>query len=147
MTRPTSHALEDFVHLLDKLTSENMNHDFFDANGISLSEEVQRRGGGVEVRDKGTIRLLEEFLRKHMRLEEPEIIDELLATLRKIRNRRQEPAHSVTENAYQRDLLTEQREMINRAYDAICSLRLMFMLHPKASRYVPPEWLQKGRIG
>jgi hypothetical protein len=147
LTKATSHALEEFYRLLDKLLSENMQRDFFRADGIELSQEVNRRGGKVEVCEKGTISLLEEFLRRHVRLREPEVLDEVVKTFRDIREWRQRPSHSVTRNVHDPNILSEQRGLMRRAYGAIRDLRLMFMVHPKASGYRPPEWLEKGRIG
>ena len=147
LTRPTSHALEEFVRLLDKLLSENMQREFFAADGIPLSEKISRNDGTIEVRDKNTIRLLEEFLRRHFRPQEPEVLDELVKTLKHVRRRRQPPSHSVTGNVHDPNILSEQRDLMRGVYGAIRDLRLMLMLHPKASGYRPPEWLQKGRIG
>jgi hypothetical protein len=147
LTKATSHALEEFYRLLDKLLSDNLQREFFEANGIPLSDETEEKDGTVRVRDKGSIRLLEEFLTRHLRLEQPEVLDELVKTLKHIRGRRSRPSHSVTNNVYNPDVVAEQRGIMRRAYTAVRDLRLMLMLHPKASEYRPPEWLQKGRIG
>jgi hypothetical protein len=147
LTKATSHALEEFIRLLDRLLSDNMQREFFDADGIPLSEEIKRKDGTIECRNKGSIRLLEEFVRRHFRLQEPEVLDELVDALRDVRRRRGRPSHAVTDNVHEPGVLAEQKEIMGKVYDAVRSLRLMFMLYPKASSYRPPDWLQKGRIG
>jgi hypothetical protein len=59
--RPTAANFDAFVMALDKLLSDRINSKFFDGK-VPLEEEIPRGEGQVEIRRKGSIRLLEEWL-------------------------------------------------------------------------------------
>jgi hypothetical protein len=58
MLRPTRKNYDEFVHLLDKMLSDNLNRDFF-AGDISLETTRTRADGTVQVEPSGTLQLLE----------------------------------------------------------------------------------------
>src|SRR5690349_8075397 len=62
LIRPTAKEFHDFVLLLDKLTSDNINRDFFKGK-IALEAEKDLGGGRISVQQKGTITLLEEWIK------------------------------------------------------------------------------------
>jgi hypothetical protein len=60
LQRPTEREFYAFVHILDKMLSENINRRFF--TDMQTEEEITRADGRIEVRTKGSIRLLSEWI-------------------------------------------------------------------------------------
>lgn len=145
MIRPTQKGLDSFIHLLDKMISENLDRNFFRGK-VELEEEVPRRDGKVEIRQKGTLRLLEEWLRSKYRPSDDEPLRAMFATFRKIRKMRQQPAHSVHEDEFDQRYFTKQRELLDEAYTAIRTVRLILANHPNSKAVKVDEALYEGRI-
>lgn len=145
LIRPTLKEYNDFVHLLDKIISENINREFF-LNDIELQSEELRRDGRIVVRQKGTIQLLDEWLRLKSRTPDREPIEEMIQTFKEIRQLRQHPAHSIAEDVFDQKYFKQQRDLIIRAYSGIRLLRLIFENHPKVKGYSIPDYLKKGEI-
>ncbi len=143
MIRPTLKEFNSFIHLLDKMISENVNKDFFQ-HEIPYETETKRSDGRIIVKEKGTIALLKEWLGIKVKTPDPKPIDEMIQTFLKIRKMRMKPAHKVDEDRFEQEYLKEQRKLIIEAYYAIRTLRLIFANHPKTKSYVMPEWLFKG---
>jgi hypothetical protein len=129
LIRPTKREFLDFVHLLDKMLSENLNKKFFEAD-IETTEEILRPGGRVEVKQISTIGLLERWLTVHWHPIDPAPLKEALKTLREIRTTRQSPAHSIEDDEFDQSYFKQQRDLIIRAYTAVRLLRLLFTEHP-----------------
>lgn len=147
MLRPTRRELNEFVLLLDKMLSDNINVDFFPEN-ISRTTETERKDGKVEVKHRGSIAMLEEWLNKAVRLPDPAPIDEILRELREIRKLRQKPAHAVDDDAYDPALFKEQRRLFLNGYDVVRTLRLLLANHPRARRALDEmnEQVRDGEI-
>ncbi|GAW32074.1 hypothetical protein [Carboxydocella sp. JDF658] len=143
--RPTLKNYESFVHSLDKMLSENINKEFFRGD-ISLEEEIERADGKIEVRTKGTIALLEEWITSRFKPKDPEPMKKLFATLKRIRRERQKPAHSIQEDVYDKKYFKLQDDLIIDAYSAVRTLRLIFANHPLLKSYKVPDWLYEGKI-
>lgn len=147
LLRPTVSEFNRFAQLLDKMMSDNLNKDFF-RGYIGLEEEEERADGRIVVHQVGTIQLLEQWVKKYFRPQEPEPIAKMLATFRHVRQARQKPAHSVDEDKFDQKYFREQRQLVVDAYDAVRTLRLMLANHPTV-RANPPEindLLYKGKI-
>ena len=145
LIRPTLGEFTAFVHLLDKMMSENINRDFF--KGLVDLEEIETRKDGASiVRKKGTIALLEEWLRSKFRPKDPQPFDEMFATFRRIRQLRQKPAHAVQEDKFDQAYFREQRQLVIEAYGAVRTLRQVLANHPRARGHEVPDWLFKGDI-
>ncbi|NTU50247.1 MAG: AAA family ATPase [Desulfobulbaceae bacterium] len=147
LLRPTLAEFNTFVLLLDQLMSDNLNKAFFSPE-VELSEDIQRDDGKVEVRQKGTIKLLEEWVTMHYRPADPEPLEKMIATFRKARTLRQKPAHAPQEDTFDQKYFREQRLLIIDAYAAIRTVRLILANHPKV-RAKPPvidEFLYEGKI-
>src|SRR5260370_5103698 len=100
MLRPTLRNLQEFALTLDKMLSDNLNRDFFRGD-IPLEDKVTAADGSVEVRQLGTITLLERWLNARYRSrDEEEIGNEVVEPLRKVREARQPTAHSLSQDAY-----------------------------------------------
>jgi hypothetical protein len=127
--------------------SDNINRGFF-LSDISLEEEQVRPDGKIVVRQKGTLTLLEEWLRKFFRPSDPKPFDDMFKGFRAVRKRRQKPAHAVNENVFDLAYFREQRRLMIDAYDSLRTLRLVLANHPMVKRNSPeihPQ-LAKGEI-
>jgi len=143
LIRPTSKEYCDFIHLLDKLISENINREFF-VGVIPIEEEHTRKDGKVEVRLTGTLQMLEEWLKKTFIPEDKKPMEEMIQTFKEIRKLRQKPAHAIDDNTYDQKYIKEQRELMKRAYTGIRLIRLIFENHPSTKEYEIPDVIKEG---
>lgn len=145
LIRPTLKEFNYFVHLLDKMISENIDKDFFQ-NEIPYQTERNRPDGKIIVRPKGTVTLLKEWLDRKVITPDPKPRDTMIQTFRKIRQMRMKPAHKVDENRFEQEYFKRQRQLMIEAYSAVRTLRLILANHPKTKTYEVPDWLFKGAI-
>ncbi|MFZ1316929.1 MAG: hypothetical protein WAT31_02815 [Candidatus Saccharimonas aalborgensis] len=147
LLRPTLKELNGFIHIVDKLISDNINTKFF-AGVIDLEAETLRSDGRVAVTRKATLTLLEEFIRGQFKpgKDSQAPMDEMFDTFKKIRKLRTKPAHSVEEDVFDQEYFKEQRALFIEAYKALRMLRLIFQNHPQADRNKIPDWLYEGKI-
>jgi hypothetical protein len=138
LLRPTLNEFNAFVHTLDRMCSDNINVTFF-RNDIELDEEIQRADGRLEVRRKGSIRLLDEWLDR-VRFDDLEPRRLMIATFRRIRNLRNSPAHTLRPDEFDPTYIQQQRELMIDAYGAVRTLRLILANHPATRGYEVPEW-------
>lgn len=143
LIRPTSKEYCDFTHLLDKLISENINRKFF-VGVIPIKEEHTRKDEKVEVSPKGTLQMLEEWLKKAFIPEDKKPMEEMLRTFKEIRKLRQKPAHAIDDNIYDQKYIKEQRELMKRAYAGIRLIRLILENHPFTKGYEIPDVIKAG---
>jgi hypothetical protein len=145
LLRPTARQYADFVLLLDKLISDNMDTAFF-RNDVPFEDEEQRNDGKTVVKPRGSIRILDAWLAARFRPQDDAPLREMIDTFRTIRRLRQRPAHAIDENSFNQTYLHEQRELMARAYTAVQTIRLIFANHPKCRTVDVPDWLSEGRI-
>ena len=145
LLRPTAREFDTFCHLLDKLLSDNLSKDFF-LDDVRTEHEAARSGGKVLIQPKGTIALLEEWVRARFRAVDTGPLDELFVALREVRRLRQKPAHAVNSNAFDQQYLRRQRELMVQAYTALRTLRLILANHPLAKGVEIPQHLFAGDI-
>lgn len=132
LLRPTRHEYGEFLLTADKLLSDNINKEFF-PDDIERATKHPQEDGTVEVRAKGTIALLQEWLASEFRLkDDPQVLDDMFRGLREIRKLRQLPAHSLKPNEYDVTLFEEQRLLFRRAYGSLRTLRMILANHPLA---------------
>lgn len=128
---PTSKNYYDFINLLDKYLSENINKSFFE--GVLELEELKPIGDNmVERVQKGTLRLLEEWVAKSFRFPDDSFPKKMLKPLKDVRSERQKPAHKVIENKYDPEFIDKQKKIVEACYISIGSLRSNLQTHPKA---------------
>jgi len=144
LVRPTRDKYETFVHLLDKMLSDNLDKGFFKGK-VELTK-LERKGKVFVEENKGTIVLLQEWLEKNVNFLDPTPKDEMIKILKEIRDQRSKPAHHVQEDEWDSQYFVKQREIIKRAYQAIRTLRSIFSNHPFAKTVNVPDWLYKGEI-
>ncbi len=145
LIRPTLKEFHDFVHLLDKLISENINRDFF-GQDVETSYDEVRADGKVVVREKGSIRLLEEWLRKRFRVDDTATINDIFLVFKKVRELRRRPAHALDDDKFDQKYIGQQRELVGQCYDAVRLLRLIFSSHPKTKNNPVPRWLEEAKV-
>ena len=147
LLRPTLAEFNSFVLLLDKMISDNINKEFF-AQDLSLEEDHERKDGKIIVRQKGTISLLEEWVRKYFQPADAEPLDEMFSAFRKIRNLRQKPAHAIKDDIFDQKYFKDQRQLVIEAYGAVRTLRLILANHPNVIGDPPEigEYLYDGKI-
>ncbi len=145
LLRPTLKELNSFVHLLDKMLSENINLEFF-VNEVPTEEERPLGDGRVEVHRKGSIQILRDWLNQTVGFLDSGPKDEMIQTFGKIRKMPQKPAHAVPEDEFDQRYFRKQRELVIEAYQAVRTLRLILTNHPAVHDYEVPEWLRKGEI-
>jgi len=120
LIRPTARELANFAGVLDKMLSENINRDFFQSE-VAYEDETTDRKGRIIVRQKGTIRILDEWIKAKVRLQDPqseELVDHAINTMKKIRKHRNPQAHKLSPDTYDRELFKEQIRLMRDAYRA-----------------------------
>lgn len=147
LLRPTLKSLQDFIHLLDKMLSDNINKDFF-LKSLELEEQIDREDGRVEVRRKGTLALLDEWLHVTVRFPDEEAYRTIVEPLRDVRKRRQKPAHVVMDDSYSADYTRQQDELVESVYYALGGLCVVMSTHPKAraAGYRLPDWFEQSKV-
>lgn len=144
-TSPTLRNYEEFISLLDKMLSHNINKNFFKGE-LELDELIPVSAGVVERKPKGTLRLLEEWLRKNYRLRNEEGYEMLFAPFKKARSERQNPAHKISENEYDKKYFRKQMDLMKEVYFSMDGLRQILGQHPKAKDIEIPDWIKNGNV-
>lgn len=147
LLRPTQAEFNNFMLLLDKMMSDNIDKKFF-GNDVALEIEKEREDGKIVVTPKGTIQILESWVNKYFHPADPTPIEDMMKTFKKVRQLRQKPAHKVNTDAFDQELFKQQRDIVINAYDAVRTLRLILANHPKVKANPPEisEQLYKGEI-
>ncbi len=147
LIRPTLQEFNDFILLFDKMLSDNINKDFF-RNEVAYETKVERDDGGIQINPKGTLQILDDWVRKSFKIADWQPWEETMRALRKVRKLRQKPAHAFNEDQFDQKYFKEQREIILEVYIAIRTIRLLFTNHPKvgAANIEVPDWLYEGKI-
>ncbi|RZJ99932.1 MAG: hypothetical protein EOO46_21505 [Flavobacterium sp.] len=141
---PTLKNYHDFIHVLDKMISENINKSFF-KNKIELFTLTEENGINIK-ENKGTLRLLEEWLTSIFNVKGDGSVAGIIKPFKNVRSERQTPAHKVKENVYDKTLIDKQKETISNVYNSMRQLRNIFSLHPKAKDFEIPDWLENGKL-
>jgi hypothetical protein len=145
LLRPTAREYSNFVLLLDKFISENIDIAFFRNEMPSEREEV-RADGKIQITRIGSLQMLSNWLAKNFKTNEQEPVQDMIEAFRAVRRLRQKPAHIISENTFDQRYIHEQRELMMQAYGAIRTLRLIFENHPGARIVEIPRWLEEGKI-
>ncbi len=129
------------------MISDNINRNFF-MNEIDYENEHEREDGKIIVTQKGTLQLLDEWIHKFFRLADWSEWNEAIASLKKVRKLRQQPAHEINEDVFDQKYFKDQRALILNAYNGVRTIRLIFANHPKVkvADIGIPDWLQEGKI-
>lgn len=145
MLRPTQQEFHDFIVVLDKLLSDNINPNFFGDDLVQLARWL-----GVEVNEQWSgaqrLRLLEGWITNRFRAADPLPMQEMVATLREIQSLRYRPARDLDDVRFDSGLYQQQRALMKRAYTAVRVLRLVFENHPAVGEYQVSKYLNDGLI-
>lgn len=142
---PTSKHYYDFVSLLDKMISDNINYKFFKHTNIELFD-IEFKDGLHEKKQKGTLRLFQEWLTESYCPDKPNEVKELFKSWNIIRGERMNPAHKISENVYDKTYFKKQMQLINEAYRTMKELRMVFQSHPKAKNVELDKSLDKVEV-
>jgi len=142
---PTTKNFNEFILLLDKMLSDNINLDFF-KDKVDIFEYKEIREGVVEKKQKGTLSLFQEWFSSIYHTSNGEDLSELFSPFKKVRKERQNPAHKITENKYDKQYFLLQKQYLEECFDAIKTLRMIFQKHPKGRSYKMPDWYDQVNI-
>lgn len=142
---PTSRNYYDFVNLLDKYISENINKSFF-IGRIDLEELKPIGDNKYERIQKGTIRALEEWLSKFFKYPDENTPKEIVKPFKMVRTERQKPAHKVINNHYDPTYIEKQKEVMEACYLSMGSIRRNIGTHPKAKGVELPDWIDEDNV-
>lgn len=145
LIRPTLKEYNEFVHLLDKLLSDNINKGFF-KDDVPLETEEKRKDGKIIVRPKNTISILGDWINKYFKTDNTNEREQMFSAFREIRKLRQKPAHAINENVFDQKYFKDQRLLITKAYHAIKILRQILGCHPATKDYELPRYLKSSKI-
>jgi len=142
---PTLENYHKFISLLDKMLSDNINRKFF-KDKIDLFELVEIESGLVERKNKGTLRLLEEWIRLNYNHPDVKLIDDIFKPIKKVRKERQSPAHKINNNLYDKTFNKKQIDFLKELYKSLKLLRMILHQHPESNDIEIPKWLIEGNI-
>jgi hypothetical protein len=132
---PTLKSYLDFVNVLDKMLSQNIDLSF-------VGEDVPRKDDTGH--SKPSIQLLQDWLEAVWR---PWTVGAtpaaLLQPLRNIRKERQRPAHKLEPNLYDPALFDRQKDLMRGAYGSLMGLATILSRHPRAVDVPIPEILSR----
>lgn len=142
---PTTKNYYDFINLLDKYISENINKSFFEGK-IDLEERKPIDDDTFERIQKGTLMLLEEWISTVFRYADDSIPIEIMKPLKKVRKERQAPAHKVIDNSYDPSLIHRQKEIMEGCYLSLGSIRRNIQTHPHAKDVELDDGLDRDNV-
>jgi hypothetical protein len=145
LLRPTLHGYYEFVHLLDKMLSDNMDRDFFN-NEVSFEFEETRNDGKIVVNQKNSIHILSDWLHDQFQTDDWSEIEDMLQTFKTVRKLRQPQAHAIKENEYDPQYTRRQQELMKKVYQGLKTLRIVLDLYQLGSDVIIDERLEKGLI-
>ena len=145
LIRPTKKEFGDFTLRLDQLLSDDINPKFFKGS-IELNQYMTDAKGKKFTQQKGTILLLEEWIKSSFKTSETEAVGTILANIRAVRTARQKPAHKIEKNEFNQKYVVEQRELIIKAFVAVRMLRMVIENHRLARNYKIPDYLREGKV-
>jgi hypothetical protein len=139
---PTKKHFLEFAQTLDKIISENLNVSFFAAQGLALEVKSTKDNGEVVVVQKGTLRLLEEWLTKYIRIDSENGFGVIVEPLKEVRKLRQSPAHKFVDDEFSIKYQDKKQELIGKVYQSVANVRMFFQTHPKTRGYEFPDHLK-----
>jgi hypothetical protein len=145
LLRPTLREFNEFVLMLDKMLSDNINKAFFHGD-VPDFERREHDDGSFERISRGTLSMLEDWLKKRFSGKDDTFMVDLMNGLREVRKLRQKPAHTLREDEFDQAYIHQQRDLMKKAYLSVRTLRLVFANHPASRTIEVPEWLFKGDV-
>lgn len=145
LLRPTKKEFRDFALQLDQLLGDDLNPSFFDGLIERFNYLTDSTGKAVK-QPKGTISLLEEWIEAKFRTKDKQPLEEMFRNFRAVRRERMKPAHIIEDNVFDQKFISDQRELISMAYDAVHTLRMLLENHPAATSYRVPDHIRDAKV-
>ncbi|MEZ0111678.1 hypothetical protein ABH920_005696 [Catenulispora sp. EB89] len=148
LIRPTARELANFAGVLDKMLSDNMSRKFFQ-NEVPYEDEATDKKGRTVVTQRGTIRILEEWIQEKFHTEDADtrqLLEEAIKTLKAVRAMRNPNAHKIGLDAYDIGLFKEQIKLMRGAYRAVLTVRQMLQCYPGSEGHEVPEHLELRQV-
>ncbi len=137
---PTLKNYYDFVIVLEKMIVHNISYKTFQIDSFRIKAVERKDESG---KDKGSLQMFEEWLRKNIRTKE-DLRELIIVPLKDIRSTRQKPAHEFSKNDYDISLHQKQLDLMHNTYAAIRAIRIFFSNHPYARDVEVSEVLRTG---
>jgi hypothetical protein len=129
--RPSQQEWDAFIHLLDKMLSENLRSKALTAAGAPRQNS--------EGQTLGTLNRLAALMEdKGIR---STLVEEVLAPFREVRSARSKPAHALRENIDDRSFVHRQVDLIGRVSQSLMQLRWWWQSQPPNREWEPPGYL------
>lgn len=138
---PTSRALGKFIHLMDKLFSDQLNTKHLRNLLTNGNEEFPCVTEKFEP-NIGSLTALQLWIDNIYNLRSGENIGiEIISPFKKIRKLRQPEAHKIdVSDTYDVSIYTKHTEILQEVYDTLVKLRIILISHPKSIRVKPPKY-------
>jgi len=143
---PTKKHFLEFAQTLDKIISENLNSAFFAAQQLELEAKTTTRNGDTVVTQKGTLRLLEEWMTTYIRIQGNNGPAIIVAPLKQARKLRQSPAHRFVDDEFSIKHQDKKEKLVMEVYRSVSNIRIFFQTHPKARNYEFPDHLKPEHL-
>lgn len=141
---PSTDNFDQFVLSWDKLLSDNIDKGFF-AGAVEPLIEQERKDGRISVTEKGTLRLLREWLELKLDGRDASaMIDHVIQPLQAVRRARQAPAHRFQKNEFSKDFHLKRRQTLWSIFQSLTTLREILSRFPLANAIKAPDWLREG---
>lgn len=121
LLRPARREWDDFILQLDKVLSDNLRSDFFNAIGAPVFDQ-----NGVRI---GTLSRLQQFIHGcGVPLDETKRV---LKPLTDVRKARQKPAHTIRQNLSDQTFIHQQVALLERINSTLFFVRHLLATHPR----------------
>ena len=127
------------------MLADNLRRQFFEGK-VDLRIR-HNTAEGTEIRDKGTIELLAEYLEAAFPAAAEEDRDRITVALRFVRRERQRPAHALDTDKFDPELVKLEYLLVREALAAVRGLRELLQTHPGAEGYEVPRALAEAGFG
>jgi hypothetical protein len=125
--RPSQLEFDTFIQTLDKVLSENLRNNAFDAAGIPRTDDK-----GQQI---GTLNRLERVLERAGVSEDKR--KEVMRPLRDAREARAKPSHTLRKNVSDANFVRRQAELVRAVTSSIEQLRRFWQTHPRNLDWKP----------
>ncbi len=144
--RPTTDNFHRFVMALHKLLSDSIDTKFFNGK-VSLKKETVRCDGRIEVQQKNSLTLLDEWLRAEIIWDDADEFRKIvIEPLHEVRKLRQKPAHTFTTDRFSTDYYDSRRKLLWAVFNSLSNIRATLAKHPSARDIKVPSWLDDEGI-
>ena len=123
--RPSQHEWDSFVHQLDKLLSDNIQHAALNSAGVPRK--------GEDGNSLGTLSRVAALLASQG--VSAEVVSQILKPLRDVREARQKPAHSLRKNITDKTFINKQIALLEQVTRSLRSLQAFLQSHPANAQW------------